>query len=268
MNPIFISAYAVNYEDYARLEQWVRNAPVPGVGVELGTSWKTPDFWETQETNLPRFADIPITLHAPFTEICTAPGSEQERKMEALFERACDLYHRVGALSMVMHTHQGHFADDMWARSRVRQVLNHWIPCMSAQGLSITVENVGYPGKNNRLFDQRQYVELFDDLPEETGSLIDLGHALLNGWDVPRLIQTLGTTIKGYHLNNNDGIHDSHLPLYAPDGVYSSAQVDELIGLIQEVTPEAHLILEYSPKSGVTEKGIHGDLRRIAKDKS
>ena len=87
----------------------------------------------------------------------------------------------------------------------------------------MTVENVGYPLKKNLLFDYHDFIQLFSDLPEDIGCLIDTGHAMLNQWNIVESIETLvsSTEYRGYHLNNNDGIHDSHYPLYDPEGYYS-----------------------------------------------
>lgn len=118
---------------------------------------------------------------------------------------------------------------------------------MIDEGIHVTVENVGYPKKNSVLFDQEQFVALFDRLPQEVGCLIDTGHAMLNRWDIPALIRRMGTRIKGYHLNNNDGFHDSHYPIYDPEGFCSHQEMDDILRAIAQYTPQAHLVLEYAP---------------------
>lgn len=123
---------------------------------------------------------------------------------------------------------------------------------MVRQGIRPTVENVGFPLKNSVLFDQAEFEALFDQLPPEVGCLLDTGHALLNHWDIPALIRRLGSRIWGYHLNNNDGLHDSHYPIYDPDGVCPPQEMDEILRSIAKYSPQADLVLEYAPSPRVT----------------
>ncbi|MGO5023275.1 sugar phosphate isomerase/epimerase family protein [Lawsonibacter sp. LCP25S3_G6] len=266
MKNLYLSTFCVGFHDYAQLEQCIRTFTDFPVGVEFATSWTTPNFDQELLQQIPVFSHLPITLHAPFVEECTAPGSAEEALMEQEYTKACRLYHQFGASSMVMHTHEGSFPADQHAywRARCLEVLLDWTGRMREQNINVTVENVGYPKKDNVLFDQEQFLDLFDHLPQEVGCLIDTGHAILNHWDIPGLIRRMGSRIKGYHLNNNDGIHDSHYPLYDPDGVYSASQIDEILQTIAQYTPDAHLILEYAPNGRATTAVIHHDLQRVA----
>lgn len=76
------------------------------MGAELGTSWPIPNFDELLDSQVPRFASGPVTLHAPFVEISGAPDSPERAAMEAAFAKAFRWYHLFGAESMVMHTHE------------------------------------------------------------------------------------------------------------------------------------------------------------------
>lgn len=266
MKKIYLSNYCVAFQDYAWLERCIHAFPDFPLGVELATSWTTPDFDQRLEEQIPTFAGVPVTLHAPFVEECTVPGSQEEQVMQANFRRACDLYPRFGAASMVMHTHEGRFpAGELdWRRRRSLEVLLDWTGRMEKMGISVTVENVGYPGKGNVLFDLEQFVALFQRLPQSVGCLIDIGHAMLNGWDIPALIRRMGPRIRGYHLNNNDGTHDSHLPLYHPNGCCTPKEMDRILRTIACCTPQAHLVLEYAPGPWITMDGLHEDVRRVA----
>lgn len=266
MGEFYISAFTADFSDYAALECWAREYPGGPVGVELAADWAAPGFYERLEENLYRFRDLPVTLHGPFVEMCTQPGSEAERIANRQLENSCALYYRMNARSIVLHTHLRGTAPDRqeWARERVGQVLAHWIRRMTGEGMSVTVENVGYPQGGSTLFDQERFIGLFDRLPQEAGCLIDVGHAILNGWDIPDCIRRMGTRIRGYHIHTNDGSHDSHLPIYDQASVYSKEQMDSLLRTIWEVTPQAHLILEYSPRVRVTKERLHADMVEIA----
>lgn len=260
MGEIYISAFTADFRHYDSLMDWISTFPGLTVGAEMAVAWITPDFYDLLEPQIPRFRNVPITLHGPFMEMCPIAGSETEDALNQQLQLSCELYHRLNARSIVLHTHLRADAD----RQRICDVLNCWIPKMTAQGMSVTVENVGYPAKGNALFSQEEFVRLFDDLPEEAGCLIDLGHAMLNGWDIPRLIRTMGTKIRGYHIHSNNGQKDSHVPIHDPSSLMPPEEMDDLLRVMGEVTPDAHLILEYAPGSHVTKELLHRDIRHVA----
>lgn len=266
MKKIYLSNYCVMFQDYPWLESCVRSFSDFPVGVELATSWTTPGFYKDLERQIFVFKGVPTTLHAPFVEECTKPGSAAERFMEERYVYACALYHRFGATSMVMHTHEGGFPPEERAARQKRslEVVQDWTGRMIRQGIRVTVENVGYPLKHSVLFDQEEFAALFDRLPLEVGCLIDTGHAFLNNWDVPALIRRLGSRIRGYHLNNNDGLHDSHYPIYDPEGVCCPEEMDEILRTIAAYSPKADLVLEYAPGPRVSVERMHSDIRKVA----
>lgn len=106
MQKIFISSFCVLFEDYDLLERLCKSCPEVPMGAELGTSWPIPNFDELLDSQVPRFASGPVTLHAPFVEISGAPDSPERAAMEAAFAKAFRWYHLFGAESMVMHTHE------------------------------------------------------------------------------------------------------------------------------------------------------------------
>ena len=89
------------------------------------------------------------------------------------------------------------------------------------------MENVGYPGRHNVLFDQEQWIALFDQLPDEVGALLDTGHALANGWDLFEVVRRLGTRLRGYHLHNSVYGKDLHRPMFEPGLAYTPEQMAE-----------------------------------------
>ena len=180
MQKIFISSFCVLFEDYDLLEQLCKSCPEVPMGAELGTSWPIPNFDELLDSQVPHFAGGPVTLHAPFVEISGAPDSPERAAMEAAFAKAFRWYHLFGAESMVMHTHERAVPADEraqlqeWSLEAIRSVAAR----AKAEGLHLTVENVGFPFKDSVLLDQDEFVKMFDELPDEVGALIDTGHAI------------------------------------------------------------------------------------------
>lgn len=267
MKKIYLSTYGVAFSDYETLKKQIEEFSDFQLGVEYATSWTDPDFFEKLDAQVENLKGIPATIHSPFIEICTVPGSSEEQMMEVAFTRACGYYKAFHATSMVFHTNESSFPKEEKEakRARVREVLLDWYQRLKDQGIEMTVENVGYPKKQNQLFDYDQFIQLFQELPEEIGCLIDTGHAMLNGWDMVKLIETLGPRIRGYHLNNNDGIHDSHYPLYDPEGFYSPEQMDEVLRAIARYSPDADLGIEYAPDGRFTQESLYEDIRRVVR---
>ena len=103
------------------------------------------------------------------------------------------------------------------------------------------VENVGFCKSHNMVFDQESYMDLFLS-GGAFYSLVDIGHAHINGWDVPALLRRLSGRIRGIHVHDNDGASDRHLPVFrgniAWEGVFNALR--DLPGDLLE-------ILEYGP---------------------
>ena len=133
-----------------------------------------------------------------------------------------------------------------------------------AEGLHLTVENVGFPFKDSVLLDQDEFVKMFDELPDEVGALIDTGHAMANHWDIPKLISQLGTRIKGYHLHNTDGVHDLHRPMFEEGLWYTPEEMERLLRQIGRETPDADLVLEYVSGPHITPELFRRDALRLA----
>lgn len=267
MKTVYLSSFCVDFRDYERLEELIRSCASNDVllGVELATSWNYPDFDENLEAQTGRFRGVPVTLHSPFVETCVEAGSEAEQRMTAMFEKAFRWYHLFDATSMVVHTHQNAFPPELRAEKQRRseEVILQTAEWAGREGVCLTVENVGYPLKKNVLFDQGEYVELIRRLPREVGALIDTGHAMANGWDIPGLIETLGDRIRGYHLHNTDEAHDLHRPVYERGWNYSAEQMDDLLRCIHRFSPDADLILEYAPGPHICRELFDSELRRM-----
>lgn len=265
---IYISTLCIKFQDYEWLKTCLDDFHDFPVGLEHATWWGLqPELPELLDEKKSMFYGMPTTIHAPFHEICNKPGSPGEQEMIETFDRACRVYHECGATSMVMHTNESHFqeADRPAMRERSKEMILFWHERFKAQGIHMTVENVGFPKKDNLLFDYDHFIQLFSELPEDIGCLIDTGHAMLNDWDIPALIKTLGPRIRGYHLNNNDGVNDAHYPTFAPDGYLSPDKMEEIVAAIAQYSPDADLILEYMFGDRITEEQMHSDIRRVAR---
>ena len=58
---------------------------------------------------------------------------------------------------------------------------------------------------------------------------------------------------------------DTHIPIHAPGSILSVEEMAELLRTMGEVTPDAHLILEYAARPEVTKELLHRDIGHIAR---
>ena len=266
MHKIINAAYAARFDGYDFLLD-VAHA-VPGTGLELSiyAPDHKPEFNANQYAQKERFAGLDLTFHGPFENIEAAsePGSLENKRYIDAWKCAFDMYGDFGGQSIVLHTHKARDIDpaDMeklrgYALKTILEISKLAID----RGAVLTVENVGHWVKKNQLFNEEQYIALFDELPKEVGSLIDVGHALINRWDITHVIHTLGKRIFSYHLHNNNGCADSHRPLFEPGNRYTEAEMLQLLETTNRCSPDADWILEYVYGDHCTKELLVHDLK-------
>lgn len=171
-----------------------------------------------------------------------------ENKWEEMLEdvkKAVDITKKYKGEFLVLHTNE--VLENTIDKNIVEKRIKEIVKIAEEKSIQIAVENVGI-GKN-MLYNQEEYIELI----KKYGfySLIDVGHALLNNWNIKTLIEMLKDYIIGYHLHNNDGEKDIHQSIF--NGKFD---FKEIIKNIYEKTPDANLVLEYSavtPKNELLE---------------
>ena len=80
---------------------------------------------------------------------------------------------------------------------------------------------------------------MFRQIPD-LKCLIDVGHAMLSDLSVWEMQKKLGKRITAYHIHDNDGSRDLHLPI--GEGIFDWKAF--VLG-IQAFTPDAELVMEY-----------------------
>ena len=265
MNRVFVSTYCVGFRHYNTLKRILQELGGTDVGAEFATIWNYHKFDELLDTQVENFRGFPATIHAPFGESCCAPGSAEYARMEVGFDKAFRWYHAFNASSMVMHTHKRSAMPEeaVQLRFQAEEVIRMMAERAWRENVNLTVENVGFRSRGSELYGQEEFIRLFDRLPWSVGALIDTGHAMLNGWDIPYVIRSLGSRIRGYHLHNNDGVEDLHRPMFADGMCYSGEQMEELLKTIARHSPNADLILEYAPGAHICTELFSQDITRM-----
>ncbi|MBO4837370.1 MAG: sugar phosphate isomerase/epimerase [Clostridia bacterium] len=108
-------------------------------------------------------------------------------------------------------------------------------------GVRLAWENVGYNGAS--IYTYEEYKHSLDNMDDSISYLIDIGHAHVNGWNVPQLIRDLKGRLAGLHIHDNNGKGDQHLPIAC-----GNQNWDELAAAMREIQdPDCEFILEYAP---------------------
>lgn len=266
MYQIINADYCVHYDNADFLLDVARS--VPGTGVEVSIFTDKPEHTAKQRSQKALFTSVPLTFHGPFVdcETASAPGTQERSYFLDCWRRSFDMYEEFGAHSIVLHTHHMKNipeADKETLRGYATDAIFEVARMAIDRKVNLTVENVGTRAKNAVLFDQDQYLALFEQLPQEIGSLIDIGHAFINHWDVAHVLTTLGTRIRSYHLHNNSGNADSHRPMFEQGNYYTAEEMINLLLLTNRVSPDAEWIMEYCYGEHITKELLVADLTTL-----
>lgn len=185
-------------------------------GIEImmdGPSWEEPVNWD-KECNRFQGFNGPLSVHGPIWELNLASA-----RYPAIRQYSYDVYReslewcaKVGAEHMVIHPNL--YSTPLFSKTESQQYAKESLRRLGEEAqrlnVALAVENVGF--HEYALFNQEEYIQLFDEI-STISALIDVGHAHVNGWDIPFLIRSLGARIKAVHLHDNDGKEDLHQPI-------------------------------------------------------
>lgn len=266
MNKLIIACYCVNFEGYDALESILEPLKRYDVGVEL-SMFDDPDYIARLRAVRGRFAPYYTTFHAPHIEVeATSPeGSAGHARILRAMAESFDICGEFGAHSIVMHTNQVSFKPEekRALQQRSLNTLRQIGRMAAAKNIDLLIENVGEGIFDSMLFDEDEFVELFDQVDPASNCLIDIGHAMINDWDFEKLIRRLGKRIHAYHLHNNDGHADIHRPLFEAGMKYDAARLKQLLGWAERHSPRADWILEYAPGAHITPELVEGEVRQL-----
>lgn len=209
--------------------------PAP-YGIEIFYEFGSDAYWDGVLQTLPG-AKRALSLHGPCVTVNLADPDDTQYLQR--YEETFTYGKKVGASFIVVHTNERWSGDPAPYQERVKARL-HKIERLANRigGPKMLIENVGL-GQYN-LFDAAAYVALFEEFPTAV-SLIDVGHAHVNGWNIPHVVKALNSRIAAFHLHDNDGKGDQHLPIFA-----GTIDWDALTRAITTYAPDAVRVLEYA----------------------
>lgn len=197
----------------------------------------------------PQLKALPVgyTVHPPAWDINLTSENQAIREASFLqYKKAIEFAGMIEADHAVIHP--GFCFSPVFNKKKAQARAAEYIRslCQIAKPLNvkIVVENVGYNGSS--LFTQEEFTRFLDPIEETAGYLIDIGHAHLNQWDIPKLIRDTKDRLLAIHIHDNHGIGDDHLQIGK-----GTIQWTEVFSAMREVANDCQLILEYAPMTSL-----------------
>lgn len=229
------------------------------LGVEIFPEWQLTRYEPLQQQALPWLQGRSITFHGPYWDIdpCFAPDEPEFALFVKYWRKTLALAAQLKARYVVYHLYNHHFAA--WEREAKHAAAMHALQVVQAMaaeyGVPLAIENTETDDSGAcNLLTQEEYVELVRS--SGCAAMVDIGHALCAGWNIPQLIGALAECIEGYHLHNNDGCSDSHCRIRE-----GTLDMEQILAQICRHTPAAALTLEYNPRLGITGEEVWEDIQ-------
>lgn len=240
---VVVSQFAVLTEPIARGLRALASTGVPAVEVFMeGPQWWRADAVDQLATACTAFPGA-ISVHPPSWDVNIASYTAPVRDTAIeVYCRAVEVARSLRATYAVIHV--GWRGDPSLPRAdclqRAEEAIQRLASIARAAGVVLAVENVGWSGQE--ICDQEEFTTLASRLPEGVGVLLDVGHAHLAGWDLPRALRALAPRMVAVHLHDNDGVRDRHLPIEQGNIAW-----DGLWPLLRTLPPTCQYVVEYAP---------------------
>lgn len=209
------------------------------LGIEIFYEFGNDLYWDTLLKQL--FAGRlkhRLSLHGPC--IATNLADPTDSHYLAQYKQALELATKWQADFIVVHTNEAFQGDKRSAQNLVKQRLNELVTLARAYPVELVIENVGLRNKGTLLFDWQDYWELLAAFPA-AGAMLDTGHAHINGWQLPQVIEQLGSRLTACHLHDNDGTADEHQPIGR-----GNISWEPVFAAIRHFCPDTTLVFEYA----------------------
>ena len=151
----------------------------------------------------------------------------EQTRVRHYMQKSLDLYSVLE--SGVFVVHPGTFSDGGFKKNKLvhqaslekwgaeethRRVVENlrWFGDRAAEkGIRLAVENI-YGGRFYSQIDE--LIQLVEEVSRDNvGFCLDVGHANIDGVDIPSAVQRMGRKLYEIHLHDNDGKKDQHLPI-------------------------------------------------------
>lgn len=203
-------------------------------GIEFFYEFGKDYYWNAETA---AWGERSLSIHGPCVALNLA--DVKQKNYLKVYEKTFAYAKKCQADFVVVHTNETIEGDKTILQARVIRRLRQVIKLGAKYDVQVLIENVGLRTKNNVLFELPEFMALFDIFPQ-AGALLDTGHAHVNGWDLPAVVQSLGKRLQACHIHDNDGSGDAHLPVGQGDIDWKA-----YFAAIKKYAPQATQVLEY-----------------------
>jgi sugar phosphate isomerase/epimerase len=180
--------------------------------LDLNGAWRAELAWLRDYA---RCHSLRYTLHAPCFDLNPATANAGTRA-EVLRQYRLALEAAIELEAPQVVVHSGPRSDPRLSATaawgHVRSLLETLIPLAEQAGVRLALENTGY-GPANLIRTPADLLAAVADLPPaQVGLTLDIGHALLQGLDLPATAAAWAARLCNVHLHDNGGLSDEHLP--------------------------------------------------------
>lgn len=209
------------------------------LGLEFFYEFGKNKYWDSVLPQIRHGHAKALSIHGPCLSINLA-NPAQDNCYEKIFSKTFAYASKVKADFVVVHTNEELYGDPEQLRLDVWNKLVNLDQLAHDYDITLAVENVGLRPLDTLLFDLPEFEHLLEDLPR-VAVLLDTGHAHVNSWDLPKVIEHFGSRLAGVHLHDNDGLTDQHLPVGE-----GSIDWPPVFAALKKWAPQTRLILEYA----------------------
>lgn len=209
-----------------------------------GNEWNDlDDTIKRMKKSLPHF-NIDYTIHPPAWDINLTSENKAIRETSYQeYTKAIEFAYELKAEHVVIHPGFcfSPAFDKKLAQKRATYYISELCHYAKPLGVKLAIENVGYNGTS--IFTEAEYTNFLINIDDTAGYLIDTGHAHLNQWNIPKMIEKVNHRLFSLHLHDNLGSKDAHLPI--GEGTIGW---EPIYDALKTFSTPVQLILEYAPE--------------------
>ena len=256
----FISDLIVGMDKFAEFSDWLQSVGDPDLGIEYTAFTHSNKYWQELTEKVPK-TTCPMTFHGPYVKIeATSPlYSPDHAWLMQSYEKVFSLASANKVRHIVFHYSQKQFDKEELAEAQHNAyvVMRDLTALSHRYEVNCVIENLCRQKEKIHLFTNEEYFEIFKNIPDAV-SLIDIGHANVNGLDIEKFLATYGKRVKGFHVHNNDGKTDQHLDYHK-----GTANIREIMHWIAKYTEDPSIVLEYEPHEKLTHQELLDEIKEL-----
>ncbi|MCH4157983.1 MAG: TIM barrel protein [Acidaminococcaceae bacterium] len=163
------------------------------LGLEFFYEFGKNKYWDSVLPQIRHGHAKALSIHGPCLSINLA-NPAQDNCYEKIFSKTFAYASKVKADFVVVHTNEELYGDPEQLRLDVWNKLVNLDQLAHDYDITLAVENVGLRPLDTLLFDLPEFEHLLEDLPR-VAVLLDTGHAHVNSWDLPKVIEHFGSRL-------------------------------------------------------------------------